>query len=465
MRYLLKNPCSKNKFIIFLGDILLIAVSLSLTILLCSLFKAQFGFKLLQRPLKPYVLCLTAVIYLTMLYIFEMYEVRRRYEKTYIFALLSAVSIVTFLIMFSLAKVIRINQATMVHIAIFFVFSIFFLHLWRMIFIKIFRRSEYFNKRVLFIGTDILTQAIIRESKDTDYNVQGLIPENAEVSKDKCDLNILGNLNDLKSIMSLHKIQVLVTACDTCLSADIIKQVYEYKLKGIQICDSIHFYEILTRKVPIRHYLEKNKLPYFNLNIFESSIFKNLKRAFDIIVATALLIVLFPLFLMVAILVRLTSQGPIFYFQERLGFQENPFKLIKFRTMIKNAESKTGPQWALKEDRRVTRIGRFLRKTRLDELPQFINILKGELSFVGPRPIRKYFADIIEKQVPFYPLRFSIKPGLTGWAQVHYDYGANIEGQVEKFQYDLYYLKHACFFLDLFIMLKTLQTIVRRPAQ
>ena len=311
----------------------------------------------------------------------------------------------------------------------------------------------------------MLTQAIINESKDTDYKIQGFIADNTNISKNKYDLNILGNFNDLKNIISSRKIKVLVTACGACLPADIIKEVYEYRSRGIQAYDSIHFYETLTRKVPIRQYFEENKFPYFNLDVFESPVFKNAKRAFDIIIAIVLLVVLFPLFLVIAILVKLTSQGPIFYLQERLGFQENAFKLIKFRTMIENAESATGPQWACKQDIRVTKIGRFLRKTRLDELPQFINILKGELSFVGPRPIRKHFADIIEEQVPFYPLRFSIKPGLTGWAQVHYDYGENIEGQIEKFQYDLYYLKHACFFLDLFIMLKTLQTIVRRPAQ
>jgi len=465
MIYLLKNPSNRNKFIIFIGDIFLIAVTLSLTILLCSLFKEQFGFKLLQRPLKPYALYLSVIIYLIMLYIFEMYEVRKRYEKTYIFALLSTVSIITFFIMFSLAKVMRINQTTMVHIAIFFILSIFLLYFWRVIFTKILRHSEYFNKRVLFIGTDTLTQAIINESKDTDYKIQGFIADSANVSKDKCELNILGNFNDLENIINSHKIQVLVTACSTCLSADIIKEVYGYKSRGIQAYDSTHFYEILTRKVSIRHYLEENKFPYFNLDVFENSVFKKAKRAFDIIIAGVLLIVLFPLFLVVAISVKLTSQGPIFYFQERLGFQEKPFKLIKFRTMVEGAEDKNGPQWATKKDVRVTKIGKFLRKTRLDELPQFINILKGELSFVGPRPIRRYFADILEKEVPFYPLRFSIKPGLTGWAQVHYDYGENIEGQIEKFQYDLYYLKHASLFLDLFIMLKTLQTLVCRSAQ
>lgn len=183
----------------------------------------------------------------------------------------------------------------------------------------------------------------------------------------------------------------------------------------------------------------------------------------DIAGAFLLLLILFPLFLVIFILINLTSGKPVFFIQERLGLNQKPFKLVKFRTMIKEAESQNGPQWASKNDERVTKLGRFLRRFRLDELPQLINVLRGDLSFVGPRPIRRYFADLIEEKVPFYSLRFTVKPGLTGWAQVHYDYGGSIEGHIEKFQYDLYYIKRASLFLDLFIILKTLQTIIRRP--
>jgi lipopolysaccharide/colanic/teichoic acid biosynthesis glycosyltransferase len=131
--------------------------------------------------------------------------------------------------------------------------------------------------------------------------------------------------------------------------------------------------------------------------------------------------------------------------------------------MVVDAE-RNGPQWSGRNDPRVTFIGRILRKTRLDELPQLLNICKGQMSFIGPRPIRQHMAAIIEEKMPFYSLRFTVKPGLTGWAQVNYDYGGSVEGHIEKFQYDLYYLKHASAFLDLFILLKTIQTVIRRPA-
>ncbi|NCO67356.1 MAG: hypothetical protein COY75_10055 [Nitrospirae bacterium CG_4_10_14_0_8_um_filter_41_23] len=151
--------------------------------------------------------------------------------------------------------------------------------------------------------------------------------------------------------------------------------------------------------------------------------------------------------------------------QERLGQNEQPFTLMKFRTMIDNAEKTTGPKWASEDDSRITKVGKILRKARLDELPQFFNVLKGEMSFVGPRPIRKHFADMLAKEIPYYRLRFTVKPGLTGWAQVKGDYAGSKEGQKEKLEYDLYYIQNQSILFDLFIILKTVQTVLFRRGQ
>jgi exopolysaccharide biosynthesis polyprenyl glycosylphosphotransferase len=449
----------------FLGDVALIAAAIFALVALYGFFEPYASIAMLRRPLKVYALYIGALVFMLVLYIFEMYEMRERYERLHIFTSVSSVSLISFLILFSLAKLLRINQTTMVYLAGFYFLATFFLYFWRRLFIWMFLRSGYFARRVLFVGKDSLTPEIADLLKDSDYQIYGLLacgqtgPENPY-----SDISIHKAEGDLDAIIKREDINVLIVAIEGRLPLDIMKKVYAYKFRGIEVYASDYFYELLTRRFPIQHYLQKRESPYINLDPFVNIFFKNTKRVIDFLGALILLALFSPLFLLLCFLIKFDSGRPVFYLQERLGFQEEPFRLIKFRTMVHNAEKDIGPQWAEKEDSRVTKTGRFLRKIRLDELPQLINVLKGDISFVGPRPIRKHFADIIEQDTPFYSLRFMIKPGLTGWAQVHHDYGGSIEGHIDKFQYDLYYIKHASLFLDLFIVLKTLQTVVRRPA-
>ena len=174
------------------------------------------------------------------------------------------------------------------------------------------------------------------------------------------------------------------------------------------------------------------------------------------------LIVFLPFGLIISLLIKLESPGPVFYTQERVGRNGKPFKIIKFRSMVSDAEKDTTPQWAQKNDPRITRLGRFLREIRLDEVPQLINILKGEISFVGPRPERPYFVAELEKSIPFYSQRHVTKPGLSGWAQIRYRYGATVDDAIKKLEYDLYYIKNLSIFLDLMILLETIQVVLFR---
>jgi lipopolysaccharide/colanic/teichoic acid biosynthesis glycosyltransferase len=155
----------------------------------------------------------------------------------------------------------------------------------------------------------------------------------------------------------------------------------------------------------------------------------------------------------------------VLFKQERLGENLKPFTLMKFRTMVVDAEKECGPVWSSECDPRVTKVGKVLRKTRLDEIPQLINVLKGDMSFVGPRPIRKHFADMLAEKIPYYRMRFLVKPGVTGWAQVKHDYAGSEEGQAEKLEYDLFYIQNQSLLFDLYIFLKTIQTIIFRPGQ
>jgi len=184
------------------------------------------------------------------------------------------------------------------------------------------------------------------------------------------------------------------------------------------------------------------------------------KRGLDIGVSATAMLVTLPLTLLVALMVKLTSHGSVFYHQQRVGQHGRVFTVHKFRSMAENAEAETGPVWATANDSRVTPIGRFLRRTRLDELPQLWNVLAGDMSLVGPRPERPEFVQQLTSQIPFYGQRHILRPGLTGWAQVRYTYGASVEDALEKLQYDLFYIKHAAIAFDLFIIFATIKTVL-----
>jgi exopolysaccharide biosynthesis polyprenyl glycosylphosphotransferase len=184
------------------------------------------------------------------------------------------------------------------------------------------------------------------------------------------------------------------------------------------------------------------------------------KRAIDIIVSFAGLILSVPLLLLTALLIKLESRGPVFYRQERVGQNDRRFVLYKFRSMAQNAEANHGPVWASENDPRVTRVGAIIRKVRIDEIPQMINVLKGEMSFVGPRPERQFFVEQLKQKIPYYDLRHSVKPGITGWAQICYRYGDSEQDAVEKLQYDLYYIKHMSPIFDLQIIFESFKVIL-----
>jgi exopolysaccharide biosynthesis polyprenyl glycosylphosphotransferase len=180
----------------------------------------------------------------------------------------------------------------------------------------------------------------------------------------------------------------------------------------------------------------------------------------DILLAFVMLIALSPVMFVVALLIKLDSKGPVFYSQERVGEKGRQFNIHKFRSMVANAEKMSGPVWAEDNDDRVTRVGRFIRRWRIDELPQLWNVLKGDMSFVGPRPERRFFVEELERSIPYYAERLSVKPGITGWAQISYGYGATVEDAVEKLNYELFYIKNMSIFMDMWIVLRTIKIIL-----
>jgi sugar transferase (PEP-CTERM system associated) len=237
-----------------------------------------------------------------------------------------------------------------------------------------------------------------------------------------------------------------------------LNQLLSCKLGGVRVVEQSTFFERITGEVKVDT-LKASWLIYGDG--FRQGWMRNLvKRSFDIACAVVLLVVTLPVMLLAAAAVMLTSAGPLLYRQERVGQNGRTFTVMKFRSMCANAEAGGVPQWAKANDARVTSVGRIMRRTRIDELPQIFNVLNGDMSFVGPRPERPFFVDQLTDEIPFYAARHSVKPGITGWAQVNYKYGSNAQDALHKLQFDLYYVKNHTLFLDLLVLIKTVKVVL-----
>lgn len=263
--------------------------------------------------------------------------------------------------------------------------------------------------------------------------------------------------HNLISLIREHNIQLIVASKNIMENETSVQRLYESLPLGVSVVDFPGFYEAVVEKIPVSSIGES----WFLVNLVEirKQVFELGKRAFDIVFSVLLGIISVIIAPVIILAVKIESKGPVFYRQKRTGKNEKVFEIVKFRSMIDNAE-KNGAQWADEEDERITKIGRILRKTRLDELPQLWNVLKGDMSFIGPRPERPEFVQELQKQIPHYAMRHLIKPGLSGWAQIKFPYGASVEDSMEKLQYDLYYIKNRSLILDLAIALRTLAIII-----
>ncbi|OGZ23971.1 MAG: hypothetical protein A2896_01360 [Candidatus Nealsonbacteria bacterium RIFCSPLOWO2_01_FULL_43_32] len=265
---------------------------------------------------------------------------------------------------------------------------------------------------------------------------------------------------DLLAKIQEKKINALIVAEDFETDFDLLENLYQCLEARIIFLDWNQAYELFCEKIPTAFLQKKWFLE--NLKEGERKFYDKIKRGQDLILATILLIATSIFWPLIVLLIKLGDRGPVIYRQERIGKDRKPFLLFKFRSMNVDAESETGPVWAKKEDHRVTKVGKLLRKIHLDELPQMINVLKGDISLVGPRPERPEFVEKLEKEIPYYHVRHLIKPGFTGWAQLKFRYGRSVVDSKEKFQYDLYYMKNRSLFLDLGILLKTFQLFFKK---
>ncbi|APY09987.1 sugar transferase [Seonamhaeicola sp. S2-3] len=395
--------------------------------------------------------------------IFELYDLQKSSQIEKISTSIVFTVSVTVLFYFLTPFLTPLLPGNRLQIVYFYFAILFALVLWRLAYIT-FIVSPRFYRKVIIVGEVSSVETIIEAFKQADPNYQIVGFVNCEASKkDNIKFKNIKEYSpkQLKKVVKDEHISEIVVAS---YNADTITYETYYALislleEGIPIREYTQVYEDLTQRIPIQ-FVGRDFYKYFPFSRSnQNKMYLFFHRLSDILISALGLVfcALFTPFVLLGNLIG--NRGPLLYTQERIGKNGRPFKIIKFRTMIKNAEQ-NGVTWAKKKDSRITLFGKFLRNTRLDEMPQFINVLKGDMSLIGPRPERPYFVKELSEMLPFYETRHIIKPGLTGWAQVKTRYGSSYDDSLLKLQYDLYYIKHRSFLLDINILIKTLSTVI-----
>ncbi len=335
---------------------------------------------------------------------------------------------------------------------------------WRVLFYRS-RLARIHRKRLALIGSGPLIAGFLKDAWDGlsfQYELVGVLmssaPSPSLSAESTCDR--YERVNDLLADPRVEAVAFQLP--DPALSRADIRALLHRSCQGVEVCDIVTLYKGMTGKVPLSYLDYGWLLSYMGIQGGPSPFYLKVKRVVDLSVGTIGLVLAFPLMIWIGILIRLDSEGPVLFRQDRLGQYRRNFQCLKFRTMVEQAEEGTGPVWSSPEDPRTTSVGKWLRRLRLDELPQLINVIRGDMSLIGPRPIRAHFADRLSQRIPLYELRFALRPGLTGWAQVNQGYANTENSQLEKFEYDLFYIQNVSIVIDCMILIKTFRTIFER---
>ncbi len=424
-----------RQFILIIGDIVLAFLALLLT--LNIRYWGNFNSNILNQHLLPFTI--VYFVWIIFFYIFGLYDLKIIGPKGELFQRMAqcfSVCLIIGLAFFYLIPFFGITPKTNLLLdIIIFTFLIF---LWRKIFYALF--SSVYRANIAFLGKMPLALTLSNEIKN----------------QPQLGYKLIGFLNEKSNLLAQikkYKINVLIISGNIEKNANLADQLYQCLPLKITFLSLDKAYEEILGKIPIDFVSQAWFLK--NLTESEKTAYEKIKTIIDFIIAIVLIIITSPIWLIASIAIKLDDKGPIFYKQERVGKNRKSFLIFKFRSMIINAEKK-GAVWASKKDPRITAVGSVLKKFHIDEFPQMINVLKGDISLTGPRPERPEFVKQLEKQIPHYHLRHIIKPGFTGWAQTRFiQYARSTQESHEKFQYDLYYIKNRSFLLDLGILLKT----------
>jgi len=471
MKSFFRTPEKKEKYGLIIGDIIIVAAILMGSFVFELALRGRLGnffdpiarlstFSKIVATVNLVFLffCflgLFCLFYIPLFYVGGLYEIELDFNKKR--ALVKTVTSLVFgcLLVFAVLHIFGRRLFPLEVWASHLISLCIVIYIWRCLFSKNVHKRKPF--RILFSGRDALIDKgkayLSRNSGSRFFKIT------------ECSNNAFLEDASLQAKPISNDCDMIVYPFLSKLSQDEMVSLLKEKFRGRKVCSSFTFYKNITGSFPVFE-LDPQWLIDHSISVtLLNQVQQRIKRTTDIFLSVIGLLVSLPIMAVTAFLIKLTSEGPIFFSHERLGLNKKPFKLYKFRTMIHNAEQKTGPVWAEKDDPRVTKLGKILRKTRLDELPQFFNILKGDMSLIGPRPIRKFFAEKLSKEFPYYYLRFYVKPGLTGWAQVSGSYGETVEGQLKKLEYELFYIHEYSLLLDGVIILKTIQNVLRAKGQ
>ena len=323
------------------------------------------------------------------------------------------------------------------------------------------KSSAMMRPRILVFGAGLRAKLVGRTLTKSSLNVDlvGYYASPNEAVKEVSALGLLSSDKSLTDIVLEYQVDQIVVALSERRSGSMpLRELLDCKLQGVRVVDIATYFEMTLGQIRLDA-VSAGWLIFgegFNQGLARTMV----KRLFDIVCATLLILLALPVMLATGILILIESGGPILYLQERVGLNGRLFNVVKFRSMRTDAEKDGQPRWASATDDRTTRVGRVIRKLRIDELPQLFSVLGGDMSLVGPRPERPYFVDKLTQKIPYYAVRQSVKPGVTGWAQVRYHYGASVEDSAEKLQYDLYYVKNHSLFLDLVVLFETVGVVL-----
>ena len=450
----------RRLFLVFTETVILMLAALAATYVR---FGSESSAAVLQHRGWLKLMMLTAVIQLAF-YLFDLYDLpaTRRYRRV-IINLLIALGVATVLlsILFYLVPALQLGRG------VFLVDVTLILALipaWRLLVAWSAGHPQLgVRERVLILGSGEQAIELARatlERRHAGFHIVGFVDNKPElVGKSLINPSVIGLTADLSGLVKQYQVDRIVVAVADRRGVFPTEELLNLSLSGrIAVEESARYYERLTGKIDCEM-LRPSWLIFSRGNRF-SDFDYHLRRVVNTGFAAIGLVLSLPLMLLTAIAVKLESRGPVFYIQERVGKKGRRFKIIKFRSMRVGAEATSGPVWAEEDDPRITRVGRIIRKLRFDELPQFINVLRGEMNFVGPRPERPMFVDQLNAIVPYYSQRHVVKPGLTGWAQIKYPYGASVEDAIEKLRYDLYYIKNQSLLLDATIMFETVKIVL-----
>lgn len=460
---------SERRLVLAFMDVFMLNAALFVTLSLRS--DISFARLPLSESLTWFVIL--SAVWLEVAYLLDCYNLARASNALHSLGRLGTALVVTVLIYMLIPYVTPNLPTSRIDVLILPAFSLAGIAAWRIFYVAVFSQPN-FQQRALVVGAGKAGSTLIRtigevnringkDSCNVGYRVVGFVDDDpAKVGVRVEGVPVLGTRQELAKLAQQwrpHEIVVAITNLEQ-MHSELFEAILECREMGISITTMTAFYERLTGRVPIEHV---GRALYVAMPLNQRAthrVYLALQRAFDVVVGLlgcAILMLIIPC---VWLANRLLSPGPLFFTQERVGKGRLNFSVFKFRSMIVDAEKHSGPLWATESDPRITPLGRFLRKSRLDEFPQFWNVLKGDMSLIGPRPERPFFVDQLAHDIPFYRVRHAVKPGLTGWAQIKYRYGASTDDALVKLQYDLYYIKHQRILLDLEILFKTVAVVL-----